>query len=175
MKSCSSHCSSTSSPRGHRAATSSGSDPGDRSLWPALPGSGSSQPPKLYPPLPVSTDKKGREMLDPRPPGMAPPGGRTAAVGPPRLLPVYLQFSGLQTTRPDSRLLPGHPPRTLGQGTVLFYKKETNRGLLPDVSSHRKCLWWSERKERGHPPQEAAVCAAGRVFRQHQLSCLQQP
>ena len=64
MKSCSSHCSSSSCPRGRRAATSSGSDPGDRSLWPALPGSGSSQPPKLYPPLPVSTDKKGRETLE---------------------------------------------------------------------------------------------------------------
>ena len=28
--------------RGHRAATSAGSDPGGRCLWPTLPGSGSS-------------------------------------------------------------------------------------------------------------------------------------
>ena len=41
-----------------------GSDPGDRSLWPTLPGSAPAEPPKLYLPLPVSTDKRGRETLE---------------------------------------------------------------------------------------------------------------
>ena len=41
-----------------------GYDPGHRSLWPTLPGSGSAEPPKLYPPRPVSTDKKGKETLE---------------------------------------------------------------------------------------------------------------
>ena len=43
VKSCSSHCSSASSPLGHRATMSTGSDPGDKSLWPTLPRSGSSR------------------------------------------------------------------------------------------------------------------------------------
>lgn len=98
---------------------------------------------------------------------MAPPGVPHGCSRP-APAPDHLPLSGLQT-RPDSRLLPGHQPRTLGQGAVLFCKKVTNRGLLPGVSSHRKCLV-VQRKEREHPPQEAAVCPAGPGLRQHHLS-----
>ncbi|OWK06288.1 BCAP29 [Cervus elaphus hippelaphus] len=41
-----------------------GSDPGDRSLWPTLPGSSSSRTAQAITPLPVSTDKRGRETLE---------------------------------------------------------------------------------------------------------------
>ena len=64
MKSCSSRCSSASSSRGRRAATMARSDPGGRSLWPALPGSGSRRTIQVIPVSPVSTDKKGRETLE---------------------------------------------------------------------------------------------------------------
>ena len=64
MKSCSSRCSSASSPQGHRATISAGSDPDDRSLWPTLQDPAPAEPPKLYLPLLVSTDKKGRETLE---------------------------------------------------------------------------------------------------------------
>ena len=64
MKSCSSRCSSAISPIGHRAATSAGSDPGDRGLWPDFQDQAPAEPPKLYLSLPVSTDKKGRETLE---------------------------------------------------------------------------------------------------------------
>ena len=64
MKSCSSRCSSASSPQGHRATTSAGSDPDDRSLWPTLQDPAPAEPPKLYLLLLVSTDKKGRETLE---------------------------------------------------------------------------------------------------------------
>ena len=47
--SCSSRCSSASSPGDRRVAVLAGSDPGDRSLWPTLPGSGSSQTAQAIP------------------------------------------------------------------------------------------------------------------------------
>ena len=48
-RACSSRGSSASSSQGHRAATTAGSHPGDRSLWPALPGSGSSRTTQAIP------------------------------------------------------------------------------------------------------------------------------
>ena len=58
----SSRCSSASSPRVCKAAIWAGSDPGDRSLWPTLQDPAPAKPPKLYPPLLVSTDKKGETL-----------------------------------------------------------------------------------------------------------------
>ena len=62
MKSCSSCCSSASSPQGHRAATLAGSYPGDRSLWPTSRIQLQPNCPS-YICLSQCTDKKGREML----------------------------------------------------------------------------------------------------------------
>ena len=64
MKSCGSCCFSASSPGGCRAVTSAGSNPSDTSLWPTLPGSGSSWTAQAIPASPVSTDRKWRETLE---------------------------------------------------------------------------------------------------------------
>ena len=54
-------CSSASSPGDRRAAVSAGSDPSNGDLWSTPPEFHLTGPPRLYPPLPVSTDGMGKK------------------------------------------------------------------------------------------------------------------